>query len=103
MTLEYTSVTRFTRICLETRIKHAPINKNIIAETTQRKRTFKKTNPSGIIDNKKFWKTVSPLFGNKVKTNNKINLIEKIFYQHLVKRLLKHLESILMKSRQSST
>ena len=34
-------------------------------------------NLSEIIDNKKFWKTVSPLFGNKVKTNHKINLIEK--------------------------
>ena len=42
MTLEFTSVTRFTRICLETRNKHAPIKKNIIAETTHRKRTFKK-------------------------------------------------------------
>ena len=30
-----------------------------------------------ITDNKKFWNTVSPLFGNRIKTNQKINLIEK--------------------------
>ena len=35
MTLEFTSLTRFTRIFIETRNKHAPIKKNIIAETTQ--------------------------------------------------------------------
>ena len=32
---------------------------------------------SEITEHKMFWKTVSPLFGNKVKTNQKINLIEK--------------------------
>ena len=47
--------------------------------------------------NKKFWKTVSPLFGNKVKINHEIKLIEKMFYQLLLKRLLKHLKIILMK------
>ena len=40
-----------------------------------RKNTF--INLSEITNNKKFWKTVSPLFGNKVKINKKINLIEK--------------------------
>ena len=30
-----------------------------------------------ITDNKKPWTTVSRFFGNKVKTNHKINLIEK--------------------------
>ena len=35
MTLEFTSLTRFTRIFMETRNKHAPIKKNIIAEITQ--------------------------------------------------------------------
>ena len=32
---------------------------------------------SEITDNKMFWKTISHIFGNKVKTNRKINLIEK--------------------------
>ena len=32
---------------------------------------------SEITDNKTFWKTVSHLFGNKVETSRKINLIEK--------------------------
>ena len=150
MTLEFTSLTRFTRILIETRNKHAPIKKNIIAESTQillhkayraimlrsrRRYSFlkerylkskksynkqhniwvkifrkgeertlsKKINLSEITGNKKFWKTVSPLFDNKVKTNHKINIIEKIFYQHLVRRLLKHLKSISMKLCQSST
>ena len=35
MTLEFTSPTRFTRILIETRNKHASIKKNIIAESTQ--------------------------------------------------------------------
>ena len=35
MTLEFTSVTRFTRMFIETRNNHAPIKKNIIAETMQ--------------------------------------------------------------------
>ena len=48
-------------------------------------------------DNQKFWKTVSLLFENKVKTNHKINLIKKMFHQPLVQRLLKHLKNILMK------
>ena len=42
-----------------------------------KKEHFQNINLSEITDNKKFWKTVSPLFGNKVKTNQKINLIEK--------------------------
>ena len=41
------------------------------------KEQFQNINLSEITDNKKFWKTVSPLFGNKVKTNHKNNLIEK--------------------------
>ena len=35
MTLEFTSLTRFTKIFIETRIKHAPMKKNILAPTTQ--------------------------------------------------------------------
>ena len=42
-----------------------------------KKEHYQNISLSEIIDNKKFWKTVSPLFGNKVKTNQKINLIEK--------------------------
>ena len=42
-----------------------------------KKEHFQNINLSEITDNNKFWKTVSPLFGNKVKTNQKINLIEK--------------------------
>ena len=97
MTLEFTSFTRFTRILIETRNKHAPIKKNIIVESTQ------------ILLHKAYRaimlrsRTVSPLFDNKVKTNHKINLNERIFYQHLVRRLLKHLKSISMKLCQSFT
>ena len=40
-----------------------------------KKEHFQNISLSEITDNKKFWKTVSPLFGNKVKTNQKINLI----------------------------
>ena len=35
MTLEFTSLTRFTRIFTETRNRHAPIKKNILGQTTQ--------------------------------------------------------------------
>ena len=42
-----------------------------------KKEHFQNINLSEITDNKKFWKTVSPLFGNIVKTNQQINLIEK--------------------------
>ena len=35
VTLEITSLTIFSRICIETRNKHAAIKENIIAETTQ--------------------------------------------------------------------
>ena len=42
-----------------------------------KKELFQNINLSEITGNKKFCKTVSPLFGNKVKTNQKINLIEK--------------------------
>ena len=114
MTLEFTSLTRFTRMFIETRNKHAPIKKNTIAETMQillhkaygtimlrsrlrysflkekylkskkiynkqrnicvkifkkskERALSKKINLSEITENKKFWKTVSPYFGNKVK------------------------------------
>ena len=39
------------------------------------KKDFQNINLSEITENKKVWKTVSPFFGNKVKTNQKINLI----------------------------
>ena len=35
MTLEFTSLTGFTKIFIETRNKHAPIKKNTLAQTTQ--------------------------------------------------------------------
>ena len=42
-----------------------------------KKEHFQNISLSKITDNKKFWKTVSPFFGNKVKTNHKMTLIEK--------------------------
>ena len=42
-----------------------------------KKERFQNINTAEITDNKKFWKTVSLFFGNKVKTDHKINLIEK--------------------------
>ena len=60
-----------------------------------KKEHFQNISLSEITDNKKFWKTVSTLFGNKVKTNQKINLIEKYVLGNLgCKRLLKHLRNI---------
>ena len=35
ITLEFNSLTRFTKILIETRNKHAPIKKNTLAQTTQ--------------------------------------------------------------------
>ena len=37
--------------------------------TKAKKEHFQNINLSEITDNKKFWKTVSPLFDNKIKTN----------------------------------
>ena len=60
-----------------------------------KKEHFQNISLSEITDSKKFWKTVSTLFGNKVKTNQKINLIEKYVLGNLgCKRLLKHLRNI---------
>ena len=60
-----------------------------------KKEHYQNISLSEITDNKKFWKTVSTLFGNKVKTNQKINLIEKYVLGNLgCKRLLKHLRNI---------
>ena len=42
-----------------------------------KKEHFQNINLSEIAYNKKFWKTASPLFDNKIKTNQKINLTEK--------------------------
>ena len=42
-----------------------------------KKEHYQNISLSEITDNKMFWKTVSPLFGNKVKTNQEIDLIEK--------------------------
>ena len=56
-----------------------------------------------ITDNKKSWKTVSPLFRNKVKTNQKINLIEKNILVTSDEEIAKNLRNILIKLCQSST
>ena len=118
MTLEFTSLTNFTKIFKDNLNKHAPIKKKLIREnhanfvtkdlrkalmlrsrlqniflkerSLESKKAYKKQRNnfvkmvkkakrvhfqniilSEITDNKKFWKTVSPLFGNKVKTNQK--------------------------------
>ena len=118
MTLEFTSLTNFTKIFKDNLNKHAPIKKKHIREnhanfvtkdlrkalmlrsrlqniflkerSLQSKKAYRKQCNnfvkmvkkakrvhfqniilSEITDNKKFWKTVSPLFGNKVKTNQK--------------------------------
>ena len=53
--------------------------RNIYVKTVKnaKKEHYQNISLSEITDNKKFWKTVSPLFGNKVKANQKTNLIEK--------------------------
>ena len=40
-----------------------------------KKEDYQNISLSEITFNKKFWKTISPLFANKVKTNQKIDLI----------------------------
>ena len=42
-----------------------------------KKKNFQNSNLSDVTDKRKFWTTASLLFGNKVETNHKINLIEK--------------------------
>ena len=42
-----------------------------------KKEHYQNISLSEITDKKKFWKSISLLFGNKVKANQKINLIEK--------------------------
>ena len=42
----------------------------------ERKMFFNSLNPSVISDNRKFWKTVKPLFSNKGNYGNKIKLVE---------------------------
>ena len=42
-----------------------------------KKEHFQNMSLSEITNKKKFWKAVSPRFGNKAKTNQKINLTEK--------------------------
>ena len=42
-----------------------------------KKEHYQNISLSEITNNQTFWKTVCPLFGNKVKTNQKINLTEK--------------------------
>ena len=37
---------------------------------------FNKMNRNNITDNKKFWKTVKPYLSNKVRTTDKIKLVE---------------------------
>ena len=44
-----------------------------------KKEHFQNISLSQITDNKKFWKTVSHLFGSNVKMKQKVNLIEKNF------------------------
>ena len=48
-----------------------------------KKQHFQNISLSEITDNKKFWKIVSLLFGNKVKASQKINLIEKKCFSNL--------------------
>ena len=58
-----------------------------------RKNTFKTLACQKLLTARR--KIVSTLFGNKVKTNQKINLIEKYVFGNLgCKRLLKHLRNI---------
>ena len=130
MALEFTSLTNFTKIFIETLNKYAPTKekyicanhtnfvtkslrkaimlrsrlRNIFLEEKSleskmaynkqhnicvslikkaKKEHFQNINLSEITDNKKFWESVSPLFGNKVNTTQKINLTEKKCFGNL--------------------
>ena len=54
-----------------------------------RKEHYQNISLSEITDNKKFWKTISCLFVNKVKTNQKVNLIEKSVFVIPVEEIAK--------------
>ena len=43
----------------------------------QKKENFNNITTRDFTDNKTFWETVKPLFGDNVQTNSKITLIEK--------------------------
>ena len=43
----------------------------------EKKNFFNNTSTSDITNNKTFWKTVKPLFANKVQTKSKITIMEK--------------------------
>ena len=68
-----------------------------------KKEYFQNISLSEITDNKKFWKIVSPLFGNKVKASQKINLIEEIFLVTSDAEIAKTFKEYLIKLCQSST
>ena len=68
-----------------------------------KKEYFQNISLSEITDNKKFWKIVSPLFGNKVKASQKINLIEKKFLVTSDAEIAKTFKEYLIKLCQSST
>ena len=57
---------------LESKKAHKKQRNNLFKMVKKAKRVhFQNIILSEITDNKKFWKAVSPLFGNKVKTNQK--------------------------------
>ena len=54
--------------------------------TSEKKNFFSNINTNDITDNKTFWKTVKPLFTDKIKTKSKITLMEKNFLPGRSKR-----------------
>ena len=54
--------------------------------SSEKKNFFSNINKCDITDNKNFWKTVKPVFTDKIKIKSKIILIEKKFSPRKVKR-----------------
>ena len=53
------------------------------------KRFFNKLNPSFVIDNKLFWKTIKPFLSNKGSSGKNIKLVEYDKYCKMIRELLK--------------
>ena len=68
----------YSKTLTEKSLKPYKKQKNYVSRLykKERKLFFDSLNSSVILDNRKFWKTVKPLFSNKGNYGNKIQLVE---------------------------
>ena len=62
----------------ENRIRYKKQRKNIYVSLLRKakRKHYKELSKADVTDNKKIWKRVKPLFGNKIKVNPSITLVE---------------------------